>query len=206
MLLSIAGLTHCLPNIPKPSRMAILASGTGSNAEAIIKAVHTGTIQAPVSLVLSDKADAGVLQKAKGAGIPTHVMNKQDYAHRLAFDEDMHRVLVKHQIDFIILAGFMRLLSPWFCETWVNRCVNIHPSLLPSFKGANAIEDALKAQVSITGCTVHLVTPEVDSGQILGQAAVMVEANDTKETLAVRIHAAEHQLYPRILAELTLPR
>jgi phosphoribosylglycinamide formyltransferase 1 len=199
MLLNLAGCHRFLSDIPPFTRLAILASGNGSNAETLIQAVHSGLILQPVVLVLSDTMGARVLEKAHNLGVKTSMLTNDGYPKRRHYDEALDSILKDNGVDFVILAGFMRLLSRWFVDRWAGRVMNIHPSLLPSFKGAHSIQDALDAKVSITGCTVHLVTPEMDSGPILGQAAVPVLYNDTIKTLAMRIHQAEHLLYPKVL-------
>ena len=154
---------------------------------------------AQIVLVISNKAEAFGVQRAKDAGIHAVVINHKDYASREAFDDAMHVELVRHQVEIVCLAGFMRLLSERFVKRWEGRMLNIHPSLLPDFKGAYAVRDALAAGVKETGCTVHLVTPEVDSGETILQARVPVLEDDTEETLHQRIHKEEHRIYPEAL-------
>lgn len=183
-------------------KTAVLISGNGSNLQALIDAARAPDYPAEIGLVISNKTDAYGLERARKAGIPAIALSHRDYESRDAFDRAVHAELERAHIEIVCLAGFMRLLSRWFVEKWEGRLLNIHPSLLPAFKGADAIGDALNYGVKITGCTVHLVTEEVDAGPILAQAAVAVENGDTKETLAPRIHAQEHILYPQALATL----
>ncbi|NWH09044.1 MAG: phosphoribosylglycinamide formyltransferase [Alphaproteobacteria bacterium] len=181
------------------ARVAILISGRGSNMEAIAKAARGTDFPAKVALVLSNRPDAEGLKRAEKLGIKTAVLDHTQFTTREAFDGALHQVLLQEEIDFICLAGFMRLLTPGFVASWEGRIMNIHPSLLPSYKGLNAIEQAIEAGAKITGCTVHAVTADMDSGPIIGQCAVPVLAGDTPETLAKRIQAAEHRLYPQAL-------
>ncbi len=185
-------------------RTAVLISGNGSNLQALIDAAKAPGYPAEIALVISNKADSYGLKRAQAAGIPMRVISHKDYQNREAFDAAMQQELEKAKIEIVCLAGFMRLLSKGFVERWEGRMLNIHPSLLPAFKGAHAIRDALKAGAAVTGCTVHFVTYEVDSGPVMLQAEVRVEENDTEETLAQRIHAQEHRIYPAALKQLAL--
>jgi phosphoribosylglycinamide formyltransferase-1 len=181
---------------------AVLISGNGSNLQALIDAAKAADYPAQIALVIANKAEAYGLTRAREAGIPAVVIPHADFESREAFDRAMHAELLAHRIDIVCLAGFMRLLSPWFVGQWQGRLVNIHPSLLPRFKGAHAVRDALAAGAEESGCTVHLVTEELDSGPILGQERVPVLAGDTEAVLHARIHAAEHRLYPAALKAL----
>lgn len=183
-------------------RVAVLISGNGSNLQALIDATQTENYPAEIVLVISNKADAYGLTRAKQAGIPSQVVSHKDYDSREAFDGALHKALVNANIDVVCLAGFMRLLTPGFVEKWEQKMLNIHPSLLPAFKGAHAIKDALEAGAEETGCTVHYVTAEMDSGPIIEQAATPIKQGDTEESLAERIHALEHKIYPSALAEV----
>ncbi|MGE3714447.1 MAG: phosphoribosylglycinamide formyltransferase [Alphaproteobacteria bacterium] len=183
-------------------RVAVLISGNGSNLQALIDAARAADYPAEISLVISNKEDAHGLSRAKNANITSLVIRHTDYESRAAFDTAMQKELQAHAIDILCLAGFMRLLSDGFVNAWHGRMLNIHPSLLPQFKGAHAVRDALEAGVQETGCTVHLVTPEMDSGPILAQAQVAVFPDDSYETLRARIHAQEHILYPKALKQL----
>lgn len=183
-------------------RVAVLISGNGSNLQALIDAACAGDYPAEISLVISNKSDAFGLTRAERAGVPNRVISHRDFSSREAFDRAMHEELTSHRIEIVCLAGFMRLLSPWFVRQWEGRMLNIHPSLLPDFKGGHAICDALAAGVKETGCTVHLVTEEMDAGPVLMQARVPVFSGDTEESLAQRIHAEEHRIYPQALGVL----
>lgn len=191
------------PALNQTRRVAVLISGNGSNLQALIDAAQAPHFPAQIALVISNKAEAYGLERAKGAGIPHLVISHKEFVARESFDRAMDAHLREHAIELVCLAGFMRLLSPWFVNAWRGRMLNIHPSLLPAFKGAHAIADALSAGVKTTGCTVHYVTEEMDAGEILGQMEVPILPEDTEASLATRIHAAEHILYPRMLAELT---
>jgi len=181
-------------------RVAVLISGRGSNMAALIEAARSPDYPAEIALVLSNIADAGGLDTARQAGIGTAVVDHKPFGKdRAAFDRAMHDVLVAHRIDLVCLAGFMRLLTPWFIGQWADRLINIHPALLPAFKGLDTHARALAAGVRIHGATVHFVVPEMDSGPIIAQAAVPVHDGDTEQTLAARVLAAEHRLYPLAL-------
>jgi len=187
-------------------KIGVLISGNGTNLQALIDACKNPSYPAEITTVISNKADAYGINRASEAGIPAHVINHKDYATREAFDEAMDKILMHHNVEIVCLAGFMRLLSAAFVAKWQGRMLNIHPSLLPKYKGGHAIRDALAAGEKVTGCTVHIVTPEVDSGPILLQAEVKILPNDTEETLAERIHAEEHKIYPKALRQLAEKR
>lgn len=184
-------------------RVAVLISGNGSNLQALIDASSSLTSPAVISLVISNKVEAYGLTRAKNARIPTEVISHKDFSSREQFDEAMHRILVEHRIEYICLAGFMRLLSTAFVQKWEGRMINIHPSLLPLFKGLDTHHKALQEGMRFAGCTVHFVIPEMDSGPIILQAAVPILQDDTAHTLQARVHAAEHQIYPRAMHWLT---
>lgn len=187
-------------------RVAVLISGNGTNLQALIDASRAPDNPAEIGLVISNKADAYGLKRAEAAGIPAIVINHKDFPSREAFDQRMHEALGAYHIHIVCLAGFMRLLSAEFVQKWQGRMLNIHPSLLPAFKGLDAIQQALDAGVKTTGCTVHLVTEEMDAGEILLQEEVPVLPDDTHDTLAERIHAAEHRIYPEALRQFILHR
>lgn len=180
-------------------KVAVLISGRGSNMQALVDACKNSDFPAEIALVLSNKSDAKGLEFANECGIATAVVDHKNFKSREDFDKKMHEEIIKHNIQIICLAGFMRLLSPWFVEKWFDRLINIHPSLLPDFKGADAVGDAIKAGAKISGCTVHLVRKEMDEGPILKQAQVAVMDFDSKETLAARILQKEHEIYPQAL-------
>lgn len=183
-------------------RVAVLISGSGSNLQALMDAAKSPDYPAEIALVISNKPDAYGVTRAKNAGVTVVVIQHKDYESREAFDAAMHAELTKNKIDVVCLAGFMRVLSTSFVQQWSGRMLNIHPSLLPDFKGAHAVRDALDAGAKESGCTVHLVTEELDGGPVIAQARVPVLEGDTEETLHQRIHAEEHKLYPAALITL----
>ncbi len=180
-------------------KFAVLASGHGSNLQAIIKALKAKKIHAQLVLVFSDRADAFALTRAKKADIDTATLSPKDFPTRESFDQAVIKILRAHKVDFVVLAGYMRLFSPLFIKAYPMKIINIHPSLLPSFKGAHGIKDAFEAGVKVTGPTVHLVVEEMDAGPIIAQKAVDVSSQVTLDTLAVKIHQAEHALYPKVI-------
>lgn len=189
----------------KKHRAAVLISGNGSNLQALIDAAEKPDYPASIVLVISNKEDAFGLTRAKNADIPAHVIKHNNYNSREEFDMAVNTILEQNQIEFVCLAGFMRILSHKFVNIWLGKMLNIHPSLLPDFKGANAVRDALNSGVKESGCSVHLVTEEMDAGEIIAQAKVPILPDDTQETLHQRIHLQEHILYPRAL-ELLINR
>jgi phosphoribosylglycinamide formyltransferase-1 len=180
-------------------KVGVLISGRGSNLQALMSACVGPDFPAEIVLVLSNRADAGGLEHATAAGIATEVINHKDYDSREAFDDAMNKVLTAAGVQFICLAGFMRLLSAPFVKRWHDRLVNIHPSLLPSFKGLDVHQRVLDAGVRFTGCSVHFVRAELDDGPIIVQAVVPVLADDDEDSLAARVLAAEHRCYPLTL-------
>ena len=177
-------------------RVGILISGRGSNMMALVEAARAPDYPAEVALVISNRPGAGGLARAQSAGIRTLIVDHKDYASREAFDDAVEAALEDAGAELVCHAGFMRIQSAAFAGRWLGRQLNIHPSLLPAFKGLHPHKQALDAGVRISGCTVHFVTPELDSGPIVAQAAVPVHPGDTPETLAERILAVEHRLYP----------
>jgi phosphoribosylglycinamide formyltransferase 1 len=177
-------------------RTAILISGRGSNMAALIEAARATDYPAEIALVVSNRPEAAGLERARAAGIEAVAIDHKQFATRMAFEARLHQTLLDHRIDLIANAGFMRLLTGGFVDRWRDRHLNIHPSLLPSFPGLDTHQRALDAGVTITGCTVHFVRLEMDSGPIIAQAAVPVLPTDTAETLSARVLAAEHRLYP----------
>jgi phosphoribosylglycinamide formyltransferase 1 len=180
-------------------RIAVLISGRGSNLQAIIEAVAAGTLDATVALVLSNRAEAQGLARAKVAGIDTLVLRHADYSTRDEHDRAIAAALVARGVRLVCLAGFMRLIGAPLLEAFPRRILNIHPSLLPAFPGLNAQQQALEYGVRISGATVHLVTDELDGGPIVFQAPVSVRDDDTVETLAARILVEEHRIYPQAI-------
>jgi len=180
-------------------KVGVLISGRGSNLQVLLESCADPAFPAEIALVISNVADAFGLERARQAGIATRIVNHKEYPSREAFDAEMDRALRASGIELVCLAGFMRLLSVGFVESWQGKMVNIHPSLLPSFKGMRTHAQALAAGVKLHGCTVHYVTPALDDGPIIAQGAVPVLAGDTEEMLADRVLAVEHQLYPLAL-------
>jgi len=186
--------------------IVILISGGGSNMAAILRGAQrddwAGKLGAQVVAVISNRADAGGLALARERGIATDVVDHRAFASREAFDEALAQRIDRHQPSLVVLAGFMRILTPGFVERYQGRLLNIHPSLLPAFPGLHTHRRAIEAGCRFAGATVHQVTAELDYGPILAQAVVPVLANDTPEALAARVLTQEHLLYPRAIAEL----
>jgi phosphoribosylglycinamide formyltransferase-1 len=182
----------------KLPRVAILISGRGSNMGALIESAKREAY-CEIALVISNRPGAPGLEHASQRGIETVMLDHGKFPTREAFDQALHEALEKHAIDFVALAGFMRILTPGVVARWLGRLINIHPSLLPAFPGVKVHEQALAAGVAISGATVHFVVPQVDAGPIIGQAAVPVRVDDTPDTLGARVLAAEHKLYPLCL-------
>ena len=181
-------------------RVAILISGRGSNMAALIEAAKDKSFPAEIVLVLSNRPDAGGLDIARAAGIATVVVDHKTYGKdRVSFDRAMQAVLEQNRIELLCLAGFMRLLTTPFVRHWEGRMINIHPALLPAFKGLDTHQRALDAGAKLHGATVHFVVPEMDAGPIIMQGAVAVRADDSAQTLAARVLAVEHQIYPLAL-------
>ncbi|MGE0846852.1 MAG: phosphoribosylglycinamide formyltransferase [Flavobacteriaceae bacterium] len=179
---------------------AILISGRGSNMRALVEAAKADGFPARIALVLSNRADAAGLDFAREQGIETLVVSHRDYDSREEFDAVIDAALREKGIELVCLAGFMRILGAAFVDSWQDRMINIHPSLLPAFKGLQTHERVLESGVRITGCTVHFVRAQMDDGPIVAQAAVPVLSGDTPETLAARVLEAEHTVYPKALA------
>jgi phosphoribosylglycinamide formyltransferase-1 len=181
-------------------RVAVLISGRGSNMAALIEAAKDQNYPAEIALVVSNRPDAAGLERARESGIETAVVDHAPFGKdREAFERALQASLETHRVDLICLAGFMRLLTPWFVTRWAGRMLNIHPALLPAFKGLDTHRRALEAGATQHGATVHFVVPEMDSGPIVLQASVPVIAGDTEETLAARVLEVEHRIYPRAL-------
>lgn len=180
-------------------RVAILISGRGSNMMSLVEAARDPSYPAEIILVISNRPEAPGIAWAASQGLPTKVIDHKSYPSREDFEAALHEALVASGAEIVCCAGFMRLMTAGFVEKWSGRMLNIHPSLLPAFKGLDAQAQALAAGVKIAGCTVHFVEPEMDSGPIIAQAAVPVSDDDTPDTLAARILSAEHKLYPHAL-------
>ncbi len=193
----------CGVRVKKP--VAVLISGNGSNLQALIDVCAAPDYPAQISLVISNKEDAYGLKRAEAAHIPTQIIRHRDYPDRESFDAALHKTLTASGVEIVCLAGFMRVLTADFVKQWQGKMINIHPSLLPSFKGMHTHEEALAAGVKIHGCTVHHVTPDMDSGHSIIQAAVPVLPGDTSSALAARVLDAEHIIYPIGLRRLITP-
>jgi phosphoribosylglycinamide formyltransferase 1 len=180
-------------------RVAILISGRGSNMLSLIEAARTPGYPAEIALVASNRPEAGGLARAKEFGIPALAVDHKAHAERAGFEAALDAVLREHRIDLLCLAGFLRVLTPWFVARWEGRMLNVHPSLLPLFRGTHTHERALEAGVLVHGCTVHFVVAELDAGPIVAQAAVPVVPGDTPDSLAARVLVQEHAVYPRAL-------
>lgn len=191
---------------PVKTRVGVLISGRGSNMQALVNAARDPSYPAEIVVVISNRPDAPGIAWAKAQGIPTLALDHKLYENREHFEGQLQSVLTMSGVEIVALAGFMRLMTPGFVERWRDRMINIHPSLLPSFKGLHTHERALAAGVKVAGCTVHLVRPEMDEGPILAQAAVPVLEDDTADRLAARVLEAEHVIYPEALAWLASGR
>ncbi len=184
--------------------IGVLISGRGTNLQALINASAEPAYPAEIVLVVSNVAEAAGLARSEKTGIATQIIEHGDFPDRAAFDQAMDQALRAAGVELVFLAGFMRVLTPAFCAAWRDRLINVHPSLLPAFKGLHAQAQALAAGVRVSGCTVHFVRPEIDSGPIIVQAVVPVRATDDAEALAARILVQEHRCYPlavRLIAE-----
>ena len=184
------------PRLEAPLRLGVMASGNGSNFEALVGACRRGEVQATVELLVVNHADCGARARADRLGVPWRWIDHRAYANREDLDGALIEAFQGAGVDLVVMAGWMRIVTPRLIGAFPDRLLNIHPSLLPSFRGLDAVGQALAAGVTITGCTVHVVRPEVDAGPILVQAAVPVEASDTPQSLAARIHRAEHRILP----------
>ena len=181
-------------------KIAVLVSGSGTNLQALIDRFHNDPMSGvEIALVLSDRRNAYALKRAKKVGIPTEVVRVRDFPDRVVFDAEIARIIDTHDVELIVLAGFMKLFQPPFVQRYRNRIINIHPSLLPAFPGAHPVQDTLAYGVKMTGVTVFFVDEELDAGPIIAQVPVPVYDNDDEEQLLARIHAQEHQLYPKVI-------
>ena len=187
-------------------RTAVLISGRGSNLQALIEACARPAASAKIVLVISNREDAAGLRHADAAGIATETIPHGAFSTGVGFENAIDRTLREHAVAVVCLAGFMRVLSPWFVERWRDRLLNVHPSLLPAFRGLDTHRRVLEAGVRFTGCTVHLVRAEVDAGPIVVQAVVPVRQDDTEGSLAARVLVAEHRCYPMALELLASGR
>ncbi len=177
--------------------IGVLVSGRGSNLQAIIDGIEAGKIDARIKVVISDNPNAYALERCKRHSIPSRVVRREEFKSKREFEEEMVRILKEEGVELVVLAGFMRILSPHFLENFPNRVINIHPSLIPAFQGLNAQRRAVEFGSKITGCSVHIVDESVDGGPVVVQAAVPVLPEDTEETLSERILRFEHRILPQ---------
>lgn len=184
----------------KPIKLGIMASGSGTNFEAVAQAIADKQLNAEIKVLIYNNPQALVKSRAEKWQIPSVLINHREFRQREALDQEIVNTLQQYDVQWVVMAGWMRIVTQVLLDNFRDRIINIHPSLLPSFKGINAIEQALKAQVKITGCTVHLVDLEVDSGQIIMQAAVPILPDDTLETLHKRIQIQEHLILPQAIS------
>ena len=181
-------------------KIAVLVSGSGTNLQTLINQLHEDTTSGiEIAVVISDHSKAYALTRAEQADIPTHIVRAQDYKTRIDFDTEISRLLDQYAIDLIVLAGFMKLFQPPFVRKYRNRIINVHPSLLPAFPGANAVSDTLAYGVKYTGVTVHFVDEDIDTGPIIAQKTVPVFDTDDEESLHNRIQIEEHKLFPEVI-------
>ena len=187
-------------HLDKPLKLGIMASGSGSNFEAVAQAIADGQLNAQIQVLIYNNPDAKAAWRAQQWGVPAVLCNHREYGSREDLDRSIVEALQRHQVEWVVMAGWMRVVTPTLIDAFPDKIINIHPSLLPSFKGVRSVEQALEAGVKIAGCTVHLVLPEVDTGPILLQAAVPVFPDDTHQTLHSRIQTQEHLVLPQAIA------
>ncbi len=180
-------------------KFAVFASGEGTNLQAIIDAVKAGDIKAELALVFSNKRNVGCLTKAKKAGIKTLCLIRDDYATPQSYDRDIVIHLKDEGIDFVVLAGYMKILSSYFIKQFPSKVLNVHPSLLPSYKGAKGIKDAFTYGAKVTGVTIHFVDSRMDHGPIIMQESIKIKEKDTLESLDEKIHSIEHRIFPKVI-------
>jgi phosphoribosylglycinamide formyltransferase-1 len=184
------------------TNIAVFASGNGSNLQALIDAIGRGALEAQIKLVVCDRPGAYCLTRASQARLPSFMFYPQKYQSKAVYEELILRQLRERDVEYIVLAGYMRLIGPTLLEAFPQRIINIHPSLLPSFPGKDAIGQALAAGVTLTGVTIHYVDEGIDTGPIIAQWPVFIDPGETRESLEEKIHAVEHELYPKVLQEI----
>lgn len=199
VLIEDSAVASSVPQGP-PTTLGVMASGSGSNFEAIAQAIADGRLRANIAVVIYNNPDAKVAERAARLGIPAQLLDHRTFESREALDSAIAQTLNAHNVEWVIMAGWMRRVTQQLLTVFPQRILNIHPSLLPSFPGIRSVEQALKAQVKITGCSVHYVELVVDSGPIIMQAAVPVLADDTVETLQARIQVQEHRIFSQAIA------
>jgi phosphoribosylglycinamide formyltransferase 1 len=182
-----------------PLNIGVLLSGSGTNLQAIIDEIEAGRLNAKISLVVSSRPDAYGITRAQNSNIKTLVMDKTQYANPELADETIVEALKEAGAEYVVMAGYMRMVTPVMLNAYPNKVINLHPALLPSFKGAHGIKDAFDAGVKITGITVHFANAEYDKGPIIAQVAIPISEDDTLESLEEKIHTEEHKLYPKVL-------
>ncbi|MFM2064452.1 MAG: hypothetical protein RLZZ507_4123 [Cyanobacteriota bacterium] len=190
----------------KPLKLGVMASGNGSNFEVVAQAIQAGKLNAQIQVLIYNNPSAKAALKAENHGVEAVLLNHRDYKKREDLDREIVKTLRQYDVELVIMAGWMRLVTQELIDAFPDKIINIHPSLLPSFKGVRAVEQALEAGVKITGCTVHLLRLEMDSGPIIMQAAVPVLPDDTAETLHARIQIQEHRILPLAIASLAAIR
>ena len=195
------GLPH-ENNKDKNMNIAVFASGRGTNFSAILRAIKNGSLKVNLALLVCDQPGAGVLSRARRGKVKIALIKRSDYPDKAEFERKIIDLLRDNKIDIVVMAGFMRVLSPDFVKEYKNRIVNIHPALLPSFKGVEGIKDAFSYGVKVTGVTVHIVDEEMDHGPIILQEPVKITEDDTLESLEAKVHKAEHKLYPKAISLL----
>lgn len=183
-------------------KIAVFASGSGTNFQAIIDAIKDGSLEAHIGLLVCDHKGAGCMKRAEAEGIPTFAFSAKDYEDKASYERDILQKLQEENIEFIVLAGYMRLIGHTLLSAFQGGIVNIHPSLLPAFPGKDAIGQALAAKVPTTGVTIHFVDEGMDTGPVIDQQVVSLNEGETKESLEMKIHAIEHKLYPAVLQRL----
>lgn len=183
-------------------KIAVFASGSGTNFEAIAQAIQEKKINGELVLLFSDKKQAYVLERAEKFGIPSVAFSPKDFASKEEYEKKLLELMKENQVELIVLAGYMRIIGPALLEAYPEKIVNIHPALLPNFPGMHGIEDAFKAGVAETGVTVHYIDAGVDTGPIIAQEKVRIEKEDTLASLEEKVHAVEHQLYPKVIADI----
>lgn len=183
-------------------KLAIFASGNGSNFQSIYESIKSGEINAEIVFVFTDKAGANVINRAKSVDIPVYQLSQNEFKSKALFECEILKLLNDHEIDYVILAGYMRLIGETLLNAYENKIINIHPSLLPAFAGKDAIGQAFEAKVKVTGITVHYVDAGMDTGPIIAQQVVEINPGDTKEMVEANIHRVEHIFYPQVIREL----
>lgn len=183
-------------------KIAVFASGNGSNFQALVEAEKMGKLDAKISLLICDQPEANVLKRASAERIPFLCVSPKCYSSKISYEQALLEQLNRESIDFILLAGYMRLIGPPLLQAYPRRIINIHPSLLPAFPGKDAVDQAVKAGVKVTGLTIHYVDEGLDTGPIIAQRAVEIETGDTRESIQKRIQLAEHQVYPAVVQQL----